>query len=358
MSKINVLIIDDQVDIRENIKVELGEENYRMQTMDFPDYTEIAEIDPDIVILDLMKGLQSDNDFPGNDLHNAIWEKQFFPIVVYSAFDVSELKEHPFIKYIHKGKNSLAELVRCVKEYEGHIKSIKHVKKYINEECSNILKHIAPRVVDEVKDAEGKNETLIRMTRRRLAVSMDCPMETEKNILPWEQYVYPPVNKDIKMGDVLKTEVDGDTQYCLVLTPSCDLDTSNNRKIKVVDILVAECKKTDEEFLQKINVGKNKTKIDENLPRLLKDGYGYNHVLLPALKWFGIPSMAADLKQLKLIPVADIIGGTKYTRIVSVDSPFRELIAWAYMQTSCRPGLPDRNVENWSREIQNDCQNN
>lgn len=30
---------------------------------------------------------------------------------------------------------------------------------------------------------------------------------------------------------------------------------------------------------------------------------------------------------------------------------FREQIVWAYMQNSCRPGVPDRNTKLWAKEI-------
>ena len=44
---------------------------------------------------------------------------------------------------------------------------------------------------------------------------------------------------------------------------------------------------------------------------------------------------------------------TYYLRMCSIDSPFREQIIWNYMQTSCRPGVPDRNVDNWAVDIKN-----
>ena len=40
-----------------------------------------------------------------------------------------------------------------------------------------------------------------------------------------------------------------------------------------------------------------------------------------------------------------------YFRVASVDSPFREQIVWAYMINSCRPGMPDRNMDLWAKEL-------
>jgi hypothetical protein len=38
-------------------------------------------------------------------------------------------------------------------------------------------------------------------------------------------------------------------------------------------------------------------------------------------------------------------------RVASVDSPFREQIAWAFVQIAGRPALPDRDLESWVQEI-------
>ncbi len=60
------------------------------------------------------------------------------------------------------------------------------------------------------------------------------------------------------------------------------------------------------------------------------------------------------MRDLDLIPLKEI--GTlnsdkKYLRVASIDSPFRELISWSYLQVAARPGLPDRNFESWIQEI-------
>ena len=58
-----------------------------------------------------------------------------------------------------------------------------------------------------------------------------------------------------------------------------------------------------------------------------------------------LPLMAANLKKLSLIRYADIAtkkGEVKpFSRVASVDSPFRERLAWAYLQVAGRPGVPD-----------------
>ena len=61
--------------------------------------------------------------------------------------------------------------------------------------------------------------------------------------------------------------------------------------------------------------------------------------------------MAANFRNLDLVPFEDISEQGKFRRIASIDSPFRELVSWAYMQSACRPGMPDRNVDEWCDEI-------
>ena len=59
--------------------------------------------------------------------------------------------------------------------------------------------------------------------------------------------------------------------------------------------------------------------------------------------------MVANLKNLRLIPLKEI--PEKFDRVASIDSPFRELVAWSYLQIACRPGLPDRDFSTWAEEI-------
>ena len=62
--------------------------------------------------------------------------------------------------------------------------------------------------------------------------------------------------------------------------------------------------------------------------------------------------MAADFHALQLIDRTQIGDGDKeYTRIASLDDPLRELVAWAYMLTAARPGLPERDFDAWAKEI-------
>ena len=71
-----------------------------------------------------------------------------------------------------------------------------------------------------------------------------------------------------------------------------------------------------------------------------------------------IPYMTVDLKKIELVKIDEIApdkplltDDKRYYRVASICSPFREQIAWAHLQNSCRPGVPDRNMELWAKEI-------
>ena len=88
---------------------------------------------------------------------------------------------------------------------------------------------------------------------------------------------------------------------------------------------------------------------------ILTQGYYQGIVPLPRLEG-RIPTLAADLRKLALIPIASIGSAqTEYLRIASIDSPFRELVSWAYLHIACRPGLPDRDCDSWGEEIIASC---
>ena len=73
--------------------------------------------------------------------------------------------------------------------------------------------------------------------------------------------------------------------------------------------------------------------------------------------------MVADLKRLELLEWdrvrLDPSGGTAagdgvFQRVASTDSPFREMVVWAYLRVTGRPGAPEIHVEEWLEDISRD----
>ena len=201
-------------------------------------------------------------------------------------------------------------------------------------------------------DPEKLSDFVTRSGRRRLAAMMDTPLSGE--LASWEQYIYPPVSQDdVLLADVLMTkdaDKDQPESFLVVLTPSCDMVRVGGRKPKVNRVLVAKCcSMPDAQNL--IGLGGSED-IEKIRNPMLSQGYSQTIIPFPKLEGV-IPTMAANLRDLELIEIEKIGVGEEfeYRRIASCDSPFRELVAWAYMQNAARPGLPVRDVNTWAKEI-------
>ena len=89
---------------------------------------------------------------------------------------------------------------------------------------------------------------------------------------------------------------------------------------------------------------------------------GINGPYVPIPRFLGhVPLMVANLKRLELIPwdrlqgdlarTEEDRGEDLYRRIASTDSPFREMVVWAYLRVTGRPGGPEVDVDDWVADI-------
>ena len=153
----------------------------------------------------------------------------------------------------------------------------------------------------------------------------------------------PPLEDNLLTGDILFVH-GGDRNtpesFRLLLSPSCDLVVRSNGKSKIDWALVAKC-----EPLQKyVNSVKATAKIHsgdlaKRLPGFLSQPHVGGCVPLPALIEDIGPREEND---------------QKYLRLASIDSPFREYIVWAFLTVTGRPGIPERDLNEWAQEIISD----
>jgi hypothetical protein len=169
----------------------------------------------------------------------------------------------------------------------------------------------------------------------------------------WEQYIYPPIEDCLLCGDILVDstgERSNPESYRLVLTPSCDLQPNKGGVCKVASVLVARgcpIKRYTDSLNEKAD------RLEEKLPRYLSEAQRSGYIPVPKYADL-VPSMAVSLRDLELIPMSEIATKEeekRFRRILSIDSPFREQVSWGYMQIACRPGLPERELAAWAREI-------
>ncbi|MCY4115511.1 MAG: hypothetical protein OXF55_01330 [Caldilineaceae bacterium] len=360
---LRVLFIEDDKEAIKTIldRIDQDERDIERSECDFHEAEEkIWALRPDIVVLDLFEGaLLREND-RGSDLLGLIWEKQFFPVVVHTALpEALEGYENPFVHVLKKGIESSETVLEAIRSLEPHVRSLKEVDKHIRESFAFALRDVAPFAYETFEEAKQRNDAILRGGRRRLAALMDEHPGTDQVLASWEQYICPPLSQDMLLGDILrKTDKEGadPSLFRVVLSPSCDLVSSGGREPKVREILVAKCCSTKRgiEFLGWGNM--NTRKLKDRLDSVLSRGYSEALVPLPALRG-RVPTMMANLRELELIPFGDVgCESDRFLRVASLDSPFRELISWAYIQASGRPGLPDRDLTFWREEIVADFQ--
>ena len=359
---LKLLFIEDELNAVKPVQNLIKRENRDMHYKEsgFEDAKDkIASFRPHIVILDLLvNGASVDPEPGGLGTYDFIWDKHFCPIVVYSAqpdIHRERYESHPFVKTIQKGAGSPRRVLKALDELRSHVEALREAEKHIQYSFSLAMRDVAPYAFKAFSDDTQRiEETIKRSGRRRVAALMDEPLPNGKALASWEQYLFPPVCNDTQLGDVLRKEGGGDddpASFRVVLTPSCDLVTSGNRKAKVSEVLVARCCSM-KSGLDRTSLGRPRiSKLGDRLrSQVLTQGYIEAVIPFPRLE-DRIPTMAANLRDLEFIPIGDIGSDRPFLRIASIDSPFRELVAWAYLQTACRPGLPDRDFDSWRDEI-------
>ena len=357
---LRVLIVEDEDDSVRPILRLIDERGMDVQPVhcDFGDAaTQLREFRPNIVVLDLWEGEDSDKENKGEAYLDFIWNHQFCPVIIHSAEpELPDEQRNAFVREVTKGQHSPGLVLDAIQELRPHVETLQEAEEHIRDSFSLAMRDVAPSTFDLFESVEKRNDAIKRAGRRRLAALMDdIPGDGGNNLASWEQYLCPPISRDTVLGDVLmKADQDKDNpaSFRVVLTPSCDLASNNGSEPKVKEALVSKCYSMkaglDLTSWNEIALGRLKNRL---IGSALSQGYFETVIPFPRLQG-KIPTMVADLRGLELISLQDIgLSDTKFLRVASLDSPFRELVSWAYIQVSGRPGLPTRDFASWRDEI-------
>ncbi|HEV2327655.1 MAG TPA: hypothetical protein VGY56_02575 [Verrucomicrobiae bacterium] len=347
-----LLIVEDNAAVIELLREQLSNAFPRLDIRDsgFKNAVDmLAEFRPDIVILDLAEGIGDTN--AATPSWDFVWERHFCPIIIHSAYEAADyMRNHPFSRYERKTKDSAANVVKLIKELVEHIDGIRALREEIENRIANSLREVSPLVWRESLTIPERREMLLRLTRRRIAASLDSSTASTDIIKAIEQFIYPPLEDSLLIGDVLvkrDANMNSAESYRVILTPSCDMVTGSGRA-PVENILLAQCViVSDPEILRRLSLLETKpAELPAILGRRLKEDLRSDQIVFPAINgcW---PAMVVDLKRIEIIR-SEKIGlnqkdrpeETLFFRLASLDSPFREKIAWRYVETMGRPGLP------------------
>ena len=321
----------------------------------------INSFQPDVVVLDLLRASASGELVEkGFGPLEWIWDQRIVTIVVYSAEpdrlddNWPDVSANPLVRIIKKGSDSDVAVADAVEQLAPFGVVLNAARLKVESELSLMFKRVAPRILAILEDQETEAvEAIGRGIYRRLAALADESEMLGPTSHAWEQYLVPVISKDLLVGDLI-VKINGDPlqpeSFRLVLTPSCDLAVRDDGKAKVTSVLVAKCCEVAD-GLKKAGISGTSAKSIQR-SNILSQGFAQSVIPMPELSGV-VPSMMVDLRDLELIPLERIIceDSPSYRRVASTDSPFRELVSWAYIQTAGRPGMPDRDEVAWSAEI-------
>lgn len=357
-----VLIIDDIPDSVKAIEDHCHENSWECYRTDFDDaYQQLGTFSPDVVILD-WKG-DPDGTENGRPILDFIWSVAFRPVIIFSGYAQFLLEDEvikgciessSFVQLIGKGDEQ--DVINALENLASYATALTDFRSDVGSvliESYNIIEYLKA-------EQEVTKESIEYVLARRLGAYFE--EKYTASISPsWVQYIYPPVNESLVVCDVLKkservAEVGSPEDYALILSPSCDLYTGNGREAKIKKVLCAHCMSKEAFHEHELKAEPSKSKI-KNVGGKLTQGYRESFVPLPKLGNV-IPYMTVDLKDIELIDIKEIAvtenkinENEKYYRVASIASPFREQIVWAHMLNSCRPGVPERNMELWAKDI-------
>ena len=359
----NVLIVDDNETSVKGIRNYCTEKGWIAEIRSFENFEKVLqESDSDVVVLDWKD--DPTGELKGEEVVKLIWTRNFKPIVIFSAYaSIIELDDmlvsSNLIKVYPKGDETV------VTNYLDFIFPFVNVISGLKNEFNDALIKALNSIEMMSKASPISDDVKHYVFAKRASNYFD--VKTDGTPLPaWIQYTYPPMTNSLCVCDIIrkvspqvtasKIEIAGSAdEYRLILTPSCDLAFG-----KVANVLCARCDQKDRFHGLSLVDLSHGTPDEQDIGEIkshLHTGYKNKWVPLPSIPGT-MPYLSVNLKRVELIPFENIVidknlitSESEYYRVASIDSPFREQIVWAHMINSCRPGVPDRDVEKWAEDL-------
>ena len=377
---LRVLVIDDEERVRTALQSEIeegevsvgGGREWEVRGQGFGGLeAALIRFRPDMVVLDLVEGEIPNERDSGNRSFEQIWDTWYCPIVVYTSFaDRRTFREHGQVVQVIKGRHSDVEVLAELQKFVPVARMIRSVHEDFDRRIREALRDSVDTLRSQFATGNNRpaNSILRRAVRRLVAAQVDEAASGSGKLEAWERFVVPPLGEHLLTADLLRRSDAGWRQedaFRLVLTPSCDLAHRGSSQPKAEQVLVAQCEPIGDLGSLQLRAerdlnSRQKKSQRKRLKTLVRDGIAGPYVPVPRFRGH-VPLMVANLKRLELIPWDRIlgepaapeedIGQEAYRRIASTDSPFREMVVWAYLRVTGRPGIPEVDVDGWVDHI-------
>ena len=362
---IRILIVDDDPSMRETLRDTLEEEvDWKVEDQTFDGLTEVLErFRPDLLVLDLLRDQVPHAHAAGNASFQQIRNTWFCPVVVYSAFaDLQDFK-HPLVTTIKKGAETDVEVRDRLQGLVPHVRLIRSVHRYFDASIRGALRDSVGVLQTQIGMSEQEG-VFVRAVRRLVAARADAETSESGKLRAWERFIVPPLGSHLLTADLLRRSGANwkeEEAYRLVLTPSCDLVLRSDGRGSADRILVSRCMPM--EALGRVALRRGQTLNSSQrstLRSILSEGMVGQQIPLPEFRDH-VPLMVANLKELELLDwnqvdsqpngPRELLQGERFERVASTDSPFREMVVWAYLRVTGRPGLPVIDIDDWVQNI-------
>ena len=225
----------------------------------------------------------------GNDVISEIHRTCRIPLVVLTGTPENASRECNLLGCYKKGEISYDEIFdRFFDVYNTGLTKIMGGRGTIEKELTRVffhnLLHPATQdawIVHGRADSLKTEKALLRFTLNHLMQILD---DDEEECFPEEVFIYPPLQKGLKTGSIVK-EKQGEKLY-IVLTPPCDLVVRESGQMKTDKILLVEI---DEEtkvcghIIRKID---RRDEKEEMLQKILNNRHSLFHHWLPSTTFF------------------------------------------------------------------------
>ena len=302
-----------------------------------------------IIILDIYKGNPiNGGEQLGLQILEQIQSKCFIPVIFYSGNtkDVQDLKSQ-IVGVVRKGDEGVDGLKR---EIERLIKfNLPFIKENIHTCLEEELKNYFWEIIHKQRDKfrpEINDFSLGYLMLRKFSSSLSRDKISEilgddslnkENVHPMQFYIYPENSGEYECGEILQK----DQEVFVILTPSCDFISGENRSRKVGDVLLAKTKLLSEtKEYEKYQSKKDGRDEKGNLIRLIESRKGDRYFFLPQTPF--IENRIIDFQSKEMVKYDDL---ANYTRVAKLDSPYAESMVSSFIRYYNRIGYPDIDSE-------------
>ncbi|EPF6145861.1 hypothetical protein LJQ30_003155 [Acinetobacter baumannii] len=278
----------------------------------------IKNNDFDGVVIDLSL---NNSDQGGKEIITTIIEeyKITIPIVVYTGTP-DDIAEYDFIEVHEKGKKEglIAEILMDFKKtkefgFNDLFNAKGQIQDFLKEVFYKNIYHQKKQWI-AYQDRELVKKAVLRHTLNHLTQHID---ETEKKYFLEEMYIYPPINKNVTTGSIIKEN--NENIHYIVLTPACDFAQSKARCILLAEIIspndyinknLPSSVKASTRKARLENVIYNKKQEYHYLPKLNNFNGGF--IDFTSIKSYSLDELSAGFGEVKMqispFFISDILG--------------------------------------------------